>query len=169
MFSKSQKPETILSQSVEKTPTKAKVPSIISADLHIVGNLKADSDIQIDGIVDGDVESKLLTVGETATVNGCIEGEVIRVAGTVSGEITGRIVELTKSARITGDINHHSLAIEAGAFVQGFCRRINPKRNDAHTVLEGAKPNLMVAETHSEEHAKDNSDGKGVKAKSAAS
>ena len=81
MFTKSQKPETKLSQSAGKTPTKPKVPSIISADLHVVGNLKADSDIQIDGIVDGDIETKLLTVGETATVNGSIEGEVIRVAG----------------------------------------------------------------------------------------
>ena len=74
-----------------------------------------DGDIQIDGIVDGDVESNLLTIGDSATVNGSVEGEIIRVAGTVNGEITGRIVELTKSARITGDINHHSLAIEAGA------------------------------------------------------
>ena len=168
MFSKSQKPESKISQSAEKTPNKPKVPSIISADLHIVGNLKADSDIQIDGIVDGDVESKLLTVGETATVNGCIEGEVIRVAGTVSGEITGRIVELTKSARITGDINHHSLAIEAGAFVQGFCRRIDPKQIDARPVLEGPKPNLTVTETDPKTDDKDKLDDKSGKAKSAA-
>ena len=168
MFSKSQKPESKISQSAEKTPNKPKVPSIISADLHIVGNLKADSDIQIDGIVDGDVESKLLTVGETATVNGCIEGEVIRVAGTVSGEITGRIVELTKSARITGDINHHSLAIEAGAFVQGFCRRIDPKQIDDRPVLDGLKHNLMVAEKDPKTDNKDKLDGKSGKAKSAA-
>ena len=167
MFTKSQKPETQL-KSAEKTPTKSKVPSIISADLHVVGNLKADSDIQIDGIVDGDIETKLLTVGETATVNGCIEGEVIRVAGTVNGEITGRIVELTKSARITGDINHHSLAIEDGAFVQGFCRRIDPKQSDAHPVLGGPKPNLSVAETVSKMDDKDNSDDKNDKAKSVA-
>ena len=168
MFTKSQKPETKLSQSAGKTPTKPKVPSIISADLHVVGNLKADSDIQIDGFVDGDIETKLLTVGETATVNGCIEGEVIRVAGIVNGEITGRIVELTKSARITGDINHHSLAIEAGAFVQGFCRRIDPKQNDALPVLGGSKPNLLVAETVSKKDEKDNSDDKNGKAKSVA-
>ena len=130
--------------------------------------MKADSDIQIDGIVDGDVESKLLTVGETATVNGCIEGEVIRVAGTVSGEITGRIVELTKSARITGDIYHHSLAIEAGAFVQGFCRRIDPKQIDARPVLEGPKPNLTVTETDPKTDDKDKLDDKSGKAKSAA-
>ena len=96
-------------------------PSILCKDLQVIGQITSTGDIQIDGIVDGDIETKLLTVGETATVNGSIEGEVIRVAGIVNGEITGRIVELTKSARITGDINHHSLAIEAGAW-NGFFR-----------------------------------------------
>ncbi|MEC7536804.1 MAG: polymer-forming cytoskeletal protein, partial [Pseudomonadota bacterium] len=60
--------------------------------------MKTDGDIQIDGIVDGDVVSNLLTIGDSATVNGCVEGEIIRVAGTVNGEITGRIIELTKGA-----------------------------------------------------------------------
>ena len=109
--------------------------------------MKTDGDVQIDGVVDGDVESDLLTIGDTAVVNGCVVGEIIRVAGTVNGEITGRVVELTRTARIIGDINHHSLAIEAGAFVQGVCRRIDPKQIDARPVLEAGKPNLVVAGT----------------------
>ena len=130
--------------------------------------MKTDGDIQIDGIVDGDVESNLLTIGDSATVNGCVEGEIIRVAGTVNGEITGRIVELTKSARITGDINHHSLAIEAGAFVQGLCRRIDPKQIDARPVLAGPKPNLVVADTDGKRDENAKSDNKSDKAKTAA-
>jgi cytoskeletal protein CcmA (bactofilin family) len=145
MFSKARKPEAKPRSQNEKGPGKQKVPSIISADLQISGNLKTDGDVQIDGVVDGDVESNLLTIGDSAVVNGCVVGEIIRVAGTVNGEITGRVVELTRSARITGDINHHSLAIEAGAFVQGLCRRIDPKQIDARPVLEAAKPNLIVA------------------------
>ena len=168
MFSKSRKPETNPRQSAEKALAKPKIPSIISADLHIFGNLKTDGDIQIDGIVDGDVESNLLTIGDSATVNGCVEGEIIRVAGTVNGEITGRIVELTKGARITGDINHHSLAIEAGAFVEGLCRRIDHQQIDARPVLEGLKPNLVVADTDGKRDENAKSDNKGDKAKTAA-
>jgi len=107
--------------------------------------MKTDGDVQIDGIVDGDVESDLLTIGDSAVVNGCVVGEIIRVAGTVNGEITGRVVELTRTARVAGDINHHSLAIEAGAFVQGLCRRIDPKQIESRPVLEATKPNLVVA------------------------
>ena len=109
--------------------------------------MKTDGDVQIDGVVDGDVESDFLTIGDSAIVNGSIVGEVIRVAGTVNGEITGRVVELTRTARIAGDINHHSLAIEAGAFVQGLCRCIDPKLIESRLVLEATKPNLVVAGT----------------------
>ena len=111
---------------------------------------KADAILALFGrpkprVVDGDVESVLLTIGDSAIVNGCVVAEIIRVAGTVNGEITGRVVELTRTARIAGDINHHSLAIEAGAFVQGLCRSIDPKQIESRPVLKAAKPNLVVA------------------------
>ena len=145
MFLRARKPEAKLRSQAGKALVKPKIPSIISAELHIFGNMKTDGDVQIDGVVDGDVESDLLTIGDSAVVNGNVAGEIIRVAGTVNGEITGRVVELTRTARITGDINHDSLAIEAGAFVQGLCRRIDPKQVESRLVLEAAKPNLVVA------------------------
>lgn len=154
MFSKARKPQSSQKPTAaEKTPDRPRVPSIISADLRILGNLKTDGDVQVDGIVDGDIETNLLTVGSSATINGTIVGEVIRVAGTVNGEITGRVVELTRTARITGDINHHSLAIEAGAFVQGLCRRLDSNTIEGRAILEAPKPSLVVS----------GADGKGSK------
>jgi cytoskeletal protein CcmA (bactofilin family) len=35
---------------------------------------------------------------------------------------------LTKTARVTGDIVHQNLTIEAGAFLEGHCRRIEAER-----------------------------------------
>ena len=51
------------------------VPSIISADLTITGNLQSDGDIQIDGQVDGDVLSRSLTIGQGAKVNGTVRAD----------------------------------------------------------------------------------------------
>tara|TARA_A100001037_G_scaffold224471_1_gene202388 strand:- start:52 stop:564 length:513 start_codon:yes stop_codon:yes gene_type:complete len=168
MFSKSRKLQTSPNQKVARAPDKPKIPSIISAGLRISGDLKTDGGVQVDGIVDGDVESNQLTIGDSAIVNGSVVGDMIRVAGTVNGEITGRVVELTRTARITGDINHHSLAIEAGAFVQGLCRRIDSKQIEARPALEGSKPSLVVAGTDeaSEPDAKSGTNGDS-KAKSA--
>lgn len=99
-------------------------PSIISSNMRVSGNLLSEGDVQIDGIIDGDICSLHLTVGENAVVNGSIIGERVRISGTVNGEITARVVELSSKARVTGDVNHDSLSIEAGAYLQGLCKRV---------------------------------------------
>ena len=42
--------------------------SMLSQDLNIVGNIKTTGDIQVEGIVEGDIKAHLLTIGETATI-----------------------------------------------------------------------------------------------------
>jgi len=99
------------------------VPSIISADLKIIGDLISDGDIQLNGILVGDVQSGSLTIGETARVEGKISAKELRVSGEVVGEVTAGSVALSKGARVSGDIVHESLAIEPGADVEGHIRR----------------------------------------------
>ena len=100
------------------------IPSIISPDLKIIGDLKSSGDIQIDGRVEGDINSRLLTVGEQATVEGCIVADTVRISGTVLGQVRAKTVHLDKKARVTGDITHEILTMEAGAFFEGQVRRI---------------------------------------------
>ncbi len=99
------------------------VPSIISADLTIEGNLVSHGDLQVDGTVKGDISSRTLTLGESGQVEGAIEAETVRICGEVEGEVKAATVVLTKTAKVRGDVVHDSLAIEAGAFIDGHCRR----------------------------------------------
>jgi cytoskeletal protein CcmA (bactofilin family) len=94
-------------------------PSIISADLRITGNLHSNGDIQIDGKIDGNLDSKSLTIGESAAVNGTISCGRLRVCGKVSGEIRATSVVLARSARVSADVAHKSLEIESGASLEG--------------------------------------------------
>ena len=100
-------------------------PSIISANLHIVGNLKTDGEIQIDGVIEGDVTAHSLTVGGHARVSGEVTGAEVVVHGHISGKITSKNVRLAKTAKVVGDIFHEVLAIEAGAHIEGQLRRID--------------------------------------------
>ena len=95
------------------------VPSIISSDLKIVGDLKSDGDIQIDGTVKGDIKGHMLTVGEQGKVDGSTVAETVRIFGTVNGRVQAKTVHLDKSARVTADISHETLTIEAGAYFEG--------------------------------------------------
>ena len=128
MFSKDQRPKSDAAPSAGgfggASASLPATPSIISADLHIVGNLKSNSDIQIDGQIDGDVTSRAVTVGEGAEVNGTVTGDLVRVSGRLSGEIRANSVVIAKSAVVSGDIAHKNLEIEAGASLEGGIRRL---------------------------------------------
>ena len=130
----------------ERSTSRSNVPSIISSNLRITGNLKTDGDVQIDGEIDGDVDSKLLTLGENGVINGAIVADLARIAGTVNGSITARVVELGRTAKITGDINHFSLAIEPGAYIQGQCTHVDEQKLKPATngAADKTKPSLVV-------------------------
>ena len=97
------------------------VPSIISADLTIRGDMMTSGEIQIDGEVVGDIRARAVTVGEHADIQGEIIAESIVVKGKVTGRLRGRSVQLTRTARMSGDIWHKTLGIEGGAVLQGQC------------------------------------------------
>ena len=99
--------------------------SIISRDLKIKGDLICNGDIQIDGEVEGDVQSRSITIGEGADVRGTISSDSIRVCGSVNGQLKGQSVVLAKTAKLVGDVTHKTLAVEPGAFFEGQCRRID--------------------------------------------
>ena len=144
---------------VPKLASPGVAPSIVSANLRVTGDLESDGDIQIDGAVDGDVRSKSVTVGEHAVVSGAIVAQTVHVSGTVKGQINGKVVELMRSAKVTGDVVHESLAIEAGAFIQGLCRHAEGS-GQLLGEIDGAgqeqpTPNLVVDASNSDSKAAD--------------
>ena len=148
MFSKTEKDiPTVTPTASPERGGKSNAPSIISSNLKVTGNLNTDGDVQIDGEIDGDVNSKQITLGESGVVNGAIAADMARISGTVNGSITARVVELGRSARITGDINHFSLAIEPGAFVQGQMSHVDEQKlKPASNGAGQAKPALVAPE-----------------------
>ncbi len=136
MFAKARKPPRVpeLQESLRPSsaPVSARgprpgVPSIISADLKIVGDLHSGGDLQIDGAVEGDITSRSLTIGESAVVRGVLVAETVRIYGSVIGEVRANSVTLSKTARVEGDIIHQSLTIEAGADLIGRLSRLDAK------------------------------------------
>ncbi len=105
-------------------------PSIIAADLRVIGNLVTDGDLQIEGTVDGDIHASTLIVGSSAQVNGEIRSNDVTVNGAVTGKIRGRKVRLTEKARVNGDIVHSSIAMEEGAHFEGSIHRAEDPLKD---------------------------------------
>jgi cytoskeletal protein CcmA (bactofilin family) len=144
MFSKSKDPVSPAPISMTAAPvmppkrtTRGTVPSIISADLTVTGTLVSSGDIQIDGVVDGDVRSVGLVIGEKAEIHGEILAEDLTVRGRVMGRIRARKVQLSATSHVEGDILHEAFSVEAGAFFEGNCRHSDNPLGDENLKLAG--------------------------------
>ena len=121
-------------------PPKAKPPaSLLSADLHITGNLKTTGDIQVEGTVEGDIRAHLLTIGESATIKGEVIADDVVVNGRIVGRVRGLKVRLTSTARVEGDIIHKTIAIESGAHFEGSVQRQDDPLNPTSTKPAAAR------------------------------
>lgn len=95
------------------------LPSIISKDTTITGNIVSPGTIQIEGKVIGDIECHELALGEGGEIRGQTKCEVAAIHGTVTGELQVANVAIAASATISGDIIHENISIEAHARVEG--------------------------------------------------
>ena len=128
---------------MKPTTPKAKPPaSILSADLHVTGNMKTTGDIQVEGTVEGDIRAHLLTIGESATIKGEVTADDVVINGRIVGRVRGLKVRLTSSARVEGDIIHKTIAIESGAHFEGSVQRQDDPLNSgsAKTAPPSAAP-----------------------------
>ena len=100
----------------------AGVPSIISSDVVMRGNVNSAGEIQFDGSLEGDIKAGSLIIGEKASVKGEVICETVTVRGRVEGGIRAKSVSLASTAHIQGDILHSSLSVETGAHFEGNCR-----------------------------------------------
>ncbi len=158
MFSKSKKePGSKPAAQVSRKPS---APSIIGADLRIVGDLKSDGEVQVDGFIDGDIRTRVLLIGESATIKGEIVVDTVRVYGKVNGQIKARAVTLAKTAHVVGNILHENLSIEEGAFLEGHCKRLG----DGEVLVEG-KINLVNTGASPKDDSKSTAQSKGDDAK----
>ena len=89
----------------------------------IVGNITADSDYRIDGLIEGDLQcSGKVVIGEAGRVKGTIVCQNAEILGLMEGKITCREqLSLRTSGKIMGDVITKTLIVEPGAIFNGTC------------------------------------------------
>lgn len=89
----------------------------------IIGTIVTDSDIRVDGTIEGDVQcSGKLVIGE----QGLIKGTVVCQSAEIMGRLDGKIdVKYTLALRATshlkGEIKTQTLMVEPNAIFNGSC------------------------------------------------
>ncbi|MDJ0921170.1 MAG: polymer-forming cytoskeletal protein [Henriciella sp.] len=105
--------------------------SILCSDVQIVGSIKSEGALQIDGTVEGDVSAGDVTIGSTGKIIGEIKAETLRVKGEIKGSVRAKKVELETGASVLGDIYHAALIIQPDAAFEGQVKRQEDPLKDA--------------------------------------
>ncbi len=100
-------------------------PTIISADVHMLGNLISEGVLDIDGRIEGNIKCKCVTIRKNGSVKGDILADEVHIFGEVIGLIKARDVHFFSTCHVEGVIMHESLTIEDGAFVDGQFKRMD--------------------------------------------
>jgi cytoskeletal protein CcmA (bactofilin family) len=119
------------------------MPSIIGADLKVVGNLQCDGDIDVQGTVQGDIQAATVTVDKDARVDGSIRAHSLIVSGSVDGEMEATEISLTSTARVTGELSHETLSVDPGASLEARLSRLTKEKRIAAQI---PKPKLNIPE-----------------------
>jgi len=97
--------------------------NLISQGTEITGDIKSTGDIRIDGILNGNMNTKgKVVIGPTGKVKGEVECKNSEVSGLIEGKITvSQLLNLKASSKINGAIITGKLSIEPGAVFTGNC------------------------------------------------
>ena len=95
----------------------------LTAGSKIVGNIIADSDYRIDGLVEGDLQcTGKVVIGEAGRIKGTMTCNNAEILGLVEGKITCREqLSLRAAGKIHGDVITKTLIVEPGAQFNGSC------------------------------------------------
>lgn len=93
--------------------------SILGADVAVKGDIRAATDLHIDGEVEGDIACASLVQGAESRIKGSIVAQAARLSGHIEGAISVGELVIEASARITGDVTYESISVAPGSQVDG--------------------------------------------------
>ena len=105
--------------------------SYVGETLQLEGDLRTSGNLDIAGLIKGNVYVSEASVTETGSVRGSLEASKIEINGHIQGKITADSIIIGKTAVIKGDVYFKStLKTEEGADIDGYIKRINNGKAD---------------------------------------
>ena len=105
--------------------------SYVGETLQLEGDLRTSGNLDIAGLIKGNVYVSEVTVTETGSVRGSLEASKIEINGHIQGKITADTIIIGKTAVIKGDVYFkNTLKTEEGADIDGYIKRINNGKAD---------------------------------------
>jgi cytoskeletal protein CcmA (bactofilin family) len=121
--------------------TTSTAKNVLTSEVEIKGNLKFAGELAFEGKLDGDIQTEgVLTLGDSAVINGNISAQCVVVRGKVNGNINAKEkIEIKAKAELFGDIRASKLVIEEGVTFVGKTE-VNPNKVSPSTPPRTTEP-----------------------------
>ena len=113
--------------------------SVVGPSILIQGDMTGDEDLVVQGRIEGSISLKknLVTIGKDGRVNATVNAQVVKVEGTVEGELRGREqVIVTRSGSVSGNIVAPRVTLEDGCRFKGAIDMEGPDTGGAGKVTD---------------------------------
>ena len=113
------------SEAIARDIKEGNLGGFVGNNTHLTGDATFKGMMRVDGHLSGNVSSAdgTLIVSTNGLVDADMSVATAKIYGTVRGNITATsLIELGRTARVTGNIRTPSLVIEGGAIFEGDCR-----------------------------------------------
>ena len=113
-------------------PTAGALYNALTAGSKIIGTILADSDIRIDGTVEGDLKcSGKVVIGEKGLLKGTIDCQNAEILGRLDGKVeVKQTLALRSTSNLHGEVHTQTLIVEPNAIFNGTCS-MGPKQAPA--------------------------------------
>tara|TARA_Y200000002_G_scaffold25235_1_gene19009 strand:+ start:82 stop:561 length:480 start_codon:yes stop_codon:yes gene_type:complete len=93
---------------------------MIGEGVTIKGNIKAENEVNIQGVVEGDIECIKINVNQSGKIIGNVKAKIMSVEGYIEGEVNAKeILGVKSSGNINGKIYYGSIKIDDGGKIEG--------------------------------------------------
>jgi len=97
--------------------------SKLAGDLKITGEVTSLGNVELDGVIEGNITARKLETSKDAKIKGTLKGDKVIVGGHFEGTIGAEKVKLSLTADVDGDITSASLSIDEEAYFRGTSKR----------------------------------------------
>ncbi len=106
-------------------PTRRGIPSIVSADARIDGDVVSVGEVHVLGTITGSLKANKLILGAGGVITGTVETDIAEINGRLTGRLASAHVVLGSHARVAADIIYVSMRVDPGAVFEGYSRRVH--------------------------------------------
>jgi cytoskeletal protein CcmA (bactofilin family) len=131
---------------MELPPSEGRVvrETVITPGTVLSGSVSSESDIVIDGTVEGDISSqKSVRIDNHGNITGNVVGHKVVVNGYLKGTCRGHSVVIMARGRVEGDIFAHEFSIERGGIFSGsshYVEAVTDNNTSAQNTLPAPEP-----------------------------